>query len=57
MNKKIIVGLLVMLSVGAQAQTLKDAKKKAENERYELSKADFKALIQKTFTHILIFRE
>jgi len=36
-----------MLSVGAQAQTLKDAKKKAENERYELSKADFKALIQK----------
>ncbi len=47
MNKKIIVGLLVMLSVGAQAQTLKDAKKKAENERYELAKADFKALIQK----------
>src|SRR6218665_748120 len=47
MNKKIIVGLLVTLSVGAQAQTLKDAKKKAENERYELAKADFKALIQK----------
>jgi len=47
MNKKLIVGLILTLSFGAQAQTLKDAKKKAENERYELAKADFKALIQK----------
>lgn len=47
MNKKIIFGLLVTVSLGANAQTLKDAKKKAENERYELAKADYKALMQK----------
>lgn len=47
MNKNILVGLTILLAIGAQAQTLKDAKKKAENERYELAKADFKTLVQK----------
>lgn len=49
MNKNIFFGLVLTFVAGsqAQAQTLKDARKKADNERYELARKDFQTLIQK----------
>ncbi len=49
MNKNIFFGLVLTFVAGTsvQAQTLKDARKKADNERYELARKDFQALIQK----------
>lgn len=47
MNKIILVGLILTTAVGVQAQTLKDAKKKVDNELYEAAKTEYKSLIQK----------
>lgn len=46
MNKLKLFVLAIGLGTAAQAQTLQDANKKTENERYDLARKDYQKLIQ-----------
>ncbi len=46
MNKLKLVVLALGIGTAVQAQTLQDAQRKTENERYDLARNDFKKLIQ-----------
>lgn len=48
MKKYSIIAISMLVAGTLTAQTLDDAKKKTENERYELAGKDFRALIQAT---------
>lgn len=46
MNKLKLFVLALSLGTAAQAQTLQDANKKTENERYDLARVEYQKLVQ-----------
>jgi tetratricopeptide (TPR) repeat protein len=52
MNKLTVLAFSVSVALASQAQTVQDALKKTDDERYDLARKDFQSLIQKNPTSV-----